>query len=197
MFQKSHFHLKVWCVVGFFLAIIITACTGKYLEDTENEWKTVTNEQFNFSVDYPTKWTVLVRDENGYKGAKDVRLIIRRKGFSSDNPATFEIRIESRVMENPDLQDVVDWSDEYLERIRSGPTKGYGFEEILLEEDEINGYPVMRRQYTLSSSTIKFEEILIAREQDMIIITMKISQEYFTRYHRDFDRIVASFGPLE
>ncbi|KAA3657493.1 MAG: hypothetical protein DWQ04_27925 [Chloroflexi bacterium] len=195
--KKTDFHLRVWSVVGFVLAMLIASCSGKYLEDTDHEWKTVTNEQFNFSVDYPTKWVTQVFDENGYKGDKDTRLIISRPAIFRHDPSTFAIRIESRAMESPDLQDVIDWSDEYLDWIRAGPTKGYGFEEILLEEDEINGYPIMRRQYTLSSNFLKVEEILIAREQDMIMITMIVDKEYFTSYHRDFDDIVASFSPLE
>lgn len=152
---------------------------------------TVKHDEFNFVLDHPSKYVSTLYDESGYHGNHDIRLILSKIFYLAGQPETFVIRVESRTINNPSLQDVVKWSDEGLENLSSN----FGFEDISLEETELNGQPIMRRLY--STQTVKYEEVLIPRSKDMFIITLIISKEYFNEYHADFNRIVESFRPLE
>lgn len=178
--------------IGFLLilGILILGLVISH-QPPQPELLTLTHEDFNFTLDYPSKWVAESYGESGYKGNHDVRLRISRPmGFLGD-PSTFVIRIESRAIKNPSLQDVVNWSNESLDNLYSS----FGFEEIFLEEENLNGHLIMRRQYAVPA--VKYEEVLIARSEDMIIISLAISKDYFSRYHADFNRIVESFRPSE
>jgi hypothetical protein len=67
--------------------------------------------------------------------------------------------------------------------------------EIGLWEDKIEGELISRRRY--GNERIMFEDVYLARNSDMIIITLQSGAAEFESYLDDFNRIVDSFEPVE
>jgi len=187
-----------------FCLLLLAGCTA---EEDSPEWVTVEHEQYNFSLDYPTKWVVDLYGDAGRKGNDDQKLVIMRKnnpilGLPS-SPSTFIIIIEQRAFDNPTLQDVLNWGNEKIDTDLSqeGVQTKPGYEEFLFQEEEISGYAAIRRRYTyfnLGKATDRVirEEIYIPREDDMIMINLGIDEVYLHSFSSDFQRIVDSFRTI-
>lgn len=151
---------------------------------SEGEWATITNTEYGFSVDYPTKWKARTYGEHGYKGRDEIKLFIYRslQGF-------FAIRVEYHEMSNPTLQDAVAWGESQINK------SNY----VLIQEEEevLNGHPVVRQRYSYSLGSAMYEKVYIARANDVVLIQLQADEAEFDSYLEDFDAIVASFRPLE
>lgn len=186
-FSVAFLFLAVWSVL--MIVLLQLPINGR---QSRTEWETITNTQYNFSVEYPTKWLARTYDELGKRGYEPVKLDIYRSLLGN-----FKIEVLFQSASNPTLEDVVSWGDA---RINSGnkslQSRGEDtYEKSPLQEDTINGQEILRRVY--QRSVIKSEDIYIARDNDMIIITLQSEKEDFDAYLEDFERIVQSFRPLE
>lgn len=192
-FQKAFLLFSVLAIL-----VIASGCSPNEEANSAPEWRTVSHKQFNFSIEYPAKWRISLHDENGWKGIREARIVLLLPFYLRGSSSNFRILIESRTAVNPTLQDVVAWGDEYLDAIYLDPvTKiNTGLEEIFLQEDEINGIPILRRRYAFRKSGLMFEEVYIARNQDMFMITMSTNIERFDDFYEDFNHVVNSFRPL-
>jgi hypothetical protein len=159
---------------------------------SEGKWKTVTNTQYGFSVDYPTKWVARTYDEHGFKGEDEVKLRIYRSLLG-----VFEIAIRYQEASEPTLAEVVAWGDARITSInRNLVGRGeISYEEVTLWEDIIRGHTVARRVYKREG--VMKEDVYIARTNDMIIITLQSEERDFDNYLEDFEAIVVSFKPLD
>ncbi len=152
-------------------------------------WKTTTHDQFNFSVEHPSKWVAHRYGEKGWRSEEDLVMKLEM-GLA---PAFNGVWIMVQENENPSVEDVANWGDEYLNEARQKNRLYY--EEISLREEQIQGVPILRRVYKFGSLTN--EDVYIARANDMIIIKLRTSQDRYEDYAPDFDRLVKSFSPLE
>lgn len=159
---------------------------------TEGEWQTITNSEYGFSVDYPTKWNARIYGENGFKGGKEIKLRIYRSAVG-----IFGISVRYQAFNNPNLEDVANWGNRRIEEINEYRLKHDKplMEEVFLKEDIIREQAILRRRYAQSDYSI--EDVYIARSDDMIIITLQAPTDSFESYLDDFNSIVASFRPLE
>ena len=160
----------------------------------KGEWKTITNTQYGFSVDYPTKWIARTYGEHGFKGGDEIKLRIYRSALGD-----FLIRIDYMVMPTPTLDDTVAWGQSKIDSSIANiieQDREPNFTLINLEEMAVNGHPVVRKRYKIRDG-IMYESVYIARASDMIIITLQANELDFDSYLEDFDAIVASFRPLE
>ncbi|WP_420642693.1 hypothetical protein [Candidatus Leptofilum sp.] len=160
---------------------------------SDGEWKTITNLQYGFSVDYPTKWNAQIYDESGFKGEDDVKLRIYRS-FRD----IFEISVEHKLASEPTLEEVIEWGNLQIDvsaanLARRGIEPNY--ELVNSEEMVIRGKTVFRERYSLGEAM--YENIYLARENDMIIITLQAKETEFDNYLEDFNAIAASFRPLD
>lgn len=200
LFSENNMRKKIWVSWPvIFIFVLMWFIAASILLDfwplvrSEGEWKTITNTQYGFSVDYPTKWTARVYDEHGFKGEDEVKLLIYRSSVG-----IFEISIEHQAMPDPTLEDVISWSQAQInnsvDTLNSlGKLSNYAL--ITSEEENIRGHNVLRQRYTLAGAM--FESVYIARTNDMIIITLQADESEFDSYLEDFDAIVASFRPFE
>lgn len=160
---------------------------------SEGEWKTITNVEYGFSVDYPTKWNARTYGEHGFKGGDEIKLRIYRS-----LTGIFVITVQYLEMPNPTLEDAVNWGNSRINdsivNLRS-QGKLPNYENIRLEEIIIDGHTAMRRRYRLGSAM--YEDVYIARTNDIIIITLQAGDTEFDGYLEDFNAIVANFRPLE
>jgi len=160
---------------------------------SEGEWETITNAQYGFSVDYPTKWNARTYGEHGFKGGDEIKLRIYRS-----LRGVFVITAKYLAMPNPTLNDVAVWGkseiDNSIANIISQGKKS-NFALMMSEETVVNGHPVIRMRYRLGSAM--YESVYIARSNDMIILTLQANETEFEQYLEDFDAIVISFRPLE
>lgn len=159
---------------------------------TEGEWRTITNSEYGFSVDYPTKWKARIYGEDGFKGGKEIKLRIYRSFIG-----IFLISVRYKSFSNPDLEDVANWGDQRIKEINENLSKRGEpvLEEMFLKDEIVRGQPVLRRRYGQRDYTN--EDVYIARSNDMIIITLQAPTNSFESFLDDFNAIVASFRPLE
>ena len=61
----------------------------------------------------------------------------------------------------------------------------------------IDGQPLLSRVYRDTQGDALDEDVYIARENDMIIITLRTTQDEYDNFVDEFDTIVASFTPKE
>lgn len=199
--MKKYLRLLVY-VLLVYITIVLTAVSFfswyiwplKPPASTE-QWETITHPQYNFSVDYPTKWTAQTFGEYGYRGAKDLKLSIYRNTFLGLD--TFEIEIWYRPMESPTLDDVVAWGDmQFAQGNRSLREQGKEeYKEIATKYDEIDDYPVVKRKS--GNNEYLQQDIYIARENDMIIIRYENEINHFEDNLAEAERVIQSFRPLE
>lgn len=160
---------------------------------SEGDWKTITNLEFGFSVDYPTKWKARTYGEHGFKGGDEIKLRIYRS-----LTGIFVITVQYLEMPNPTVEDAVKWGNsrisDSIDNLRA-QGKPPNYETIELEEITIDGHTVMRQRYKLGNAM--YEEVYIARTNDIIIITLQAVETEFDSYLEEFNAIVASFRPLE
>lgn len=180
----------------FIFLVPLSGCEAANHTQTKNGWDLVNHKDFNFSIKYPNHLLMFIGNEFGYKGDEYVRFIVGT--YSWQIPKSLIIKVETRATENPTLNDVIDWGNEGLDAIRSDPARviNSGFEDIFLVEEQIGTTPVYRRRYAYRQSGYLYEEVYIAREKDMVIITLSVDEEYFDEYVIIFDQMVDSFKPL-
>lgn len=157
-----------------------------------NEWETITNLEYGFSVEYPTKWKAATYGEHGFKGGDDIKLRIYRSAFGA-----FVISVRYRAANNPSLEDVVTWGDRRIAEINGNYLqRGQTGCEILDEwSDVIREQEVIRRRYDCGDTSK--EDVYIARTNDLIIIILQTDKGELDSYIEDFEAIVASFRPID
>lgn len=168
--------------------------TGSWpLIRSDGEWKTITHLEYGFSLDYPTKWHAKTYGEHGFKGEDEIKLAITRSYRD-----IFEIGVHYQAMPQPTLKDAINWGnsriDDSIARLR-GLDKPANYQELIAEEVIINGHTTFRQRFVLGDNM--YEDIYIARTNDIIIITLQANESDFESYLEDFNAIVASFRPLE
>lgn len=194
MFRKS-FHVS-WPVVLVFtvlwlILMLVLLRPRPPIPPDEVVWTRVVNDEYDFSVEYPSKWVAETFGENGSRGATDIKLEIYQTLFGN-----FRVYIFQRKSPRPDLQDVSRWGETMISeantrlRGRGEPT----YKEINLWEDSLQGQTILRRRY--GNERFMFEDVYIARHSDMIIITLQSETAEFESYLDDFNRVVASFEPV-
>ncbi len=197
MIRKT-FYVSWPIVLGFtllWLIVIFALLRGRIFPtqtDEETRWVHITNDLYNFSIDYPNVWTAEVYGEAGFRGATLIKLQIWDTTLGN-----FRIFVSQRDAQAPSIQQVADWGAEGM-NISSeilSQRGGEAVQEIDLWEDSIQGHPVLRRRY--GNEQFMFEDVYIARNSDMIIITLQSDAPVFDSYLDDFNRVVASFEPLE
>ncbi|MCB8979038.1 MAG: hypothetical protein H6657_16615 [Ardenticatenaceae bacterium] len=154
---------------------------------SEGEIATITHELYGFSIDYPTKWKIDTYGENGYRGNDDLKLQIYRTTLNN-----FAIFIYQTCATEATLQDVHSWRMKPITRLNR---EEFTYSRISYDEDELNGYPIIRHIYIINDT--KFEEVYIARSDDMLSIRLQAPIEDFDSYLEEFDALVASFRSLE
>lgn len=194
---------RIWKSVIYFSCIVCLVNLSSCEPEIDLlEWVTVEHEQYNFSIDYPSKWIVELYGDLGRKGVDDEKLVIQRQdsifGHPS-SPSTFIVIIERRPFNNPILEDALNWENEKYDRdlSRGGLHNMPGYEEFLFQEEEVAGYSAFRRRFTLFGfEGLTMEEIYFPREHDMIAIRLRVDEEYFNDFYPDFQRIVDSFKTI-
>ncbi len=157
-----------------------------------SKWKTITHGEYNFTIEYPAKWRVRKYGDSGCKGEREVKLLLFPNWISN----TY-VEILVKPTNKPTLSDVVNWSEDRLKLYRyNATTRGdNSFRELDLREIVLHDQPVMQRVYELKGN--KYEEVYIARSNDMIIIRLQSPRNEFPATERIFYKIVESFRPLK
>ena len=158
------------------------------------EWKTFTSAAFDFSVSYPATWDGRQYADGGYRG--DETIVFR---ITSNSYANFHgIVVSRQAATNPTLEDVVAWGEK-LRRDNGWRINRRlpGYEASELKQIMIDGQPLLSRVYLNTQGDTLNEDVYIARQNDMIIITLRTTQDSYKNFVDEFDTIVASFTPKE
>lgn len=184
-------------IVILILFILLSRCENMSNTQTDDGWDMVNYEEFDFSIEYPNRLYMKLGNESGYRGADYIRFIVSTTGVQ--RPGNLIITVETKTAEKPTLHDVISWSNEDLDEIKSDSVRviNIGFEEKFLVEDQINNVPVYRRRYAYEKSGLISEEIYLARANDMVILRIRVDAEYFDEYLVIFNQMVDSFEPLK
>lgn len=178
--------------VVLWLFVIAVLYGVRLSRSSEGELRSVTNEQFNFTVTYPARWRAYTYDEAGFRGQRELRLRIFQSQFGS-----FAITVSQKAFDNPAVEDVAAWGMERIgetnESLQGSRTPKFDAQPLI--EAELAGHRVLRRKYSNGQSV--FEEVYIARAADMIIITLNSTASMYESVVDEFNLIVESFRPLE
>ena len=193
--MKRYFRVSWRIAVIFILAWFIAATLLLELWPivrTDGEWAAISNIQYGFTVDYPTKWHAEIYDEYGYRGIDAIKLHIYRSLLGK---FVITARYQRRV--TPTLEDVQEWRNILIIQANRALTKeGKAiFQELESNEGILNGRPIIRRKY--SNGKFILEDVYISRANDMIIITLQAEADEFDEYVEDFEAILTSFRPVE
>lgn len=184
-------------VVILVIFIVSVSCIQSDASNNVGEWQIAENQDFGFSIEYPTRLYMFLADEYGYRGRQDVRFIAIAP--STRPPMHLTITVEIRPLANSTLNNVIEWGNEDLDSIKADPVKllNAGLEEIFLKEDFVGNTKVFRRRYAFRKSELMYEEVYISRRDDMVIISMRVSEADFEESLEVFNRMVESFKPLK
>lgn len=174
-------------VITFILLGLVSGCSS----ENEQNWDKVVHEQYEFQIIYPIRWIAETYGESGWRGNEEVKLTISQRIITDMN-----IQIKRRPIENPSIEDVVNWSNERFESESDDywGRKRREVEDFLFEEVLIDSYYSIRRRYIHGAAEgIKFEEILIPRENDMLIISYMVDEDHFNQPYDEFEKIYESF----
>ena len=130
--------------------------------------------------------------EGGNKGLTYVRFMADSKSI----PSFVGFRIEMRETANPTLDDVVQWQTEYISS-QEKPHSPYDHDRILFKEVILSGEPAIRHMYKYRWSDIIQDEFYFIRQNEMIVIKMRVYQDYHEDYKNDFEQFAESFKSLE
>lgn len=148
------------------------------------------HDQYHFSVEYPSKWAASVHGESGHRGADEIKLYIHRTYLEN-----FSVRVYRIEAENPSVQEVAKWGENRINRInRNEERSEFILREIKFSDHMVNGNKALVRRY--GNEGRMYEDVYIARPNDMIVIQLYTESDDYTRYIGDFYRIVESFRPL-
>lgn len=185
---------KYALLIGFVLLLLLIFTDLHPVAWITGEQRTTSSPAFGFSVTHPGIWDARQYADGGYRGDDTVVFII-----SSDLVAGFNgIRISRQVATNPTLEEVAKWGNDLRKDDGWRLNRTYqGFEASDLYSDIVDGYPILRRVYHVERRDAVDEDVYIARQNDMIIITLRTTQDQYENFVDEFDRIVESFTPKE
>jgi len=180
------FLLALFC--RFFVGFHPINTISYYLSGT---WIFSESSRYGFEIAYPAKWT---SDQyiGGYKNNDEVIFVISNP-FPYDS-SFYGVWISRQEVDNPTPEDVAAWGESLLinrgEKLETRGERGY--ELINFEPATINGQLVFTRIYLIGGN-LKSKDVYIAREHDMIILSLRTTPKHFDVLVRDFDRMVESF----
>lgn len=176
----------LWVVIAIALLRIPNPVTK------QPAWIRTLNEEYDFSVEHPDKWIARTYGEQGFRGATRVKLELYASLLGS-----FRIFVSQQDANQPALEDVAQWGMDLISEGNKilADSGEMAFQEIDSWEDTIQETTVLRRRY--GNERYLFEDVYIARNSDMIIITLQATVAEFDAYLDDFNRVVASFAPIK
>ncbi|WP_420629535.1 hypothetical protein [Candidatus Leptofilum sp.] len=191
-FSKEH--TKYAGLIGFALLLLLIFTDFHPIAWITGERKNTSSPAFGFSVTHPGIWDARQYADGGYRGDETVVFII-----SSDLVADFNgIRISRQPANNPTLEEVAEWGKDLRREDGWRLNRTYqGFEVSDLQKEMIGDYPVLRRIYRVDIRNAVDEDVYLARQNDMIIFTLRTTQEQYDNLIGEFNLIITSFTPKE
>ena len=177
-------------LLGVF-AVAMLGCSG-ILESAQ--WRTFNSTPISqFSIEYPSGWKS-DRFLYGYKSDPELVAL-----FYIPGPQFFPVvRIARRTVPSPTLDDAVEWGLERFEAIN--PDMDDEFEIFPLEDIIVNGAEAMSREFIMDTETLlplKRKDVYIAREGDMLVITLISTLNGYEDALPLFNHMIDSFESLE
>ena len=187
--------LKIRRFVGgallWMLALAMLGCTGILKSD---QWRTFGSPRIgHFSIEYPSSWRS-ERFSNGYRNDPD-----RVAQFYPPAPQLFPVvHIVRRPVPSPTLDDAVNWGLERFEALNADASDE--FEIFPLENITVNGAEMMSREFIMDTETplsLKRKDVYIAREGDILVITLISTLNGYEDALPVFNHMISSFESLE
>jgi hypothetical protein len=132
-----------------------------------------------------------VFDERGNRGADDIKATI-----SPSFNETFSIQVLYKESEEPTLTNVATWGRNRMNRLNVDEHRS----RMLYREIEFGEYYILDERVFVrrfGNSERIYEQVYIARPNDMLIIQLTTEVEDFDQYLDDFYRIVDSFHTMD
>lgn len=187
--------LKIHRLIGgVLLALFVLAmlsCTGIL---KGSQWRTFESPRIgHFSIEYPNDWRS-ERFPNGYRSDPD-----RVAQFYPPAPQLFPVvHLVRRPVSSPTLDEAVNWGLERFEALN--PDASDEFEIFPLENITVNGAEAMSREFIMDTETplpLKRKDIYIARERDILIVTLISALNGYEDALPLFNHMINSFESIE
>lgn len=174
-----------------FLALTATGCT-ELLESAR--WRTFSSPTIGyFSMEYPAWWKS-ERFANGYRGDADVVALLFLPA-----PQLFPVvSIVRKPVPSPTVDDTVSWGLERFQALNADASDQ--FEILSLENITVDGAEAMSREFIMDTETplpLKRKDVYIARDKDMLIVTLISTLKGYEDALPLFNDMIDSFESLE
>ena len=152
-------------------------------------WKTVTDEQYGFSFEYPSSWDAQTYGESGFRGYHNLKA-----AAFADLPPFFatvnrSVRIHWMLMENPTLEQVAQWGAEEIVQY-----DGFNVSVPVEVQIGLHNYPAMLQTYQTRNL---FKEVYYLHSEDSAYIIELRAGEFNSDAESIFEHVLATFQILD
>lgn len=152
-------------------------------------WKTLTDEQYGFSFEYPSSWDSQVYGESGFRGYHNLKA-----AAFADLPPFFtnvnrSVRIHWMLMENPTLEQVALWGAKEIEQY-----DGFNASKPIEVQIGVHNYPAMLQTYQTRNL---FKQVYYLYSEDSAYILELRAGELNSETESIFEHVLATFQLLE
>lgn len=191
MAATSKLRRFIACILLILSALAATGCT-ELLENAR--WRTFSSPTIGyFSMEYPAWWKS-ERFVNGYRGDDDVVALLFPPA-----PQLFPVvRIVRKPVPSPTVDDTVSWGLERFQALNDDASDQ--FEILPLENITVDGAEAMSREFIMDTETLlplKRKDVYIARDEDMLIVTLISTLNGYEDALPLFEHMIDSFESLE
>ncbi len=152
-------------------------------------WFTLTNETYNFSIEYPAAWNANSYGKNGSRGSNSIRAEVDQNGFFNSG----SVNIYQQWMENPKLTDAVEWGQPMIQR-----NNGYNLSPLREVQVGSGQYSALTQTYQTKDGLGELSKLVyLVTNNDIFIIEFNDLQSRFDKNEPTFDRMLASFRIIE
>jgi len=158
----------------------------------QNEFKTITHDQYGFSLQYPARWRATLYGENGLRGNRETKLRITGSGLEA-----FSVRVYYQQLEHPTMEDAIKLTDAYIKKSNLYLSSENLPLCVQIEryEEIIKNKIITRQMYQCNDSY--YNQVLFPRQNDIIIIEYRALSNVYEKHLPEFEAIVNSFTPLD
>lgn len=172
--------VPLW-VILIFLVAVVSVYKIRY-QSLQGQWKTYTNNQYGYSIDYPSNWFMKAYGSNGFRGS-----IYLRDNFV--DLFTSSVYIYEKEMVEPNLMEAVTWG-EGLSRYASN------WSDIEITTIGQGNYEAMVRSYVNTDflgrgTTIKV--YYLVTDHQVIALEFDPHEKDYDKAPEAFDQMLDSF----
>lgn len=173
--------IRVYKLIIFLLVVVYFLARHFLLAGL---WFTLTNETYNFSIEYPADWHAYSYGENGSR----ISSLMRAQFIGQGSVFVFQ-----QSVENPNLEDAVAWGKPRIQR-----NDGYDLSPLQEVQIGVDQHSALTQTYRIRGGLGGFAKVIYFVTNDsLFMIEFNDLQSKFEENEPTFDRMLVSFQIIE